>query len=846
MAGLILAIALHFCKDKASSGLLTQNAQEEQGHRAMAEALAMKAWKELEAAPAEPASAGQPVKPVRLTTCLGPAVRQCATVSTVCATAGSMVTGPVSASLRTGAPGVTNPSLSVRPCSARRTPDAHLPAKTELNSNANAFPITKATANTASSHCECKEHYRDFVPGVGCSMINVCESNNPCHKNANCSTVAPGQARTYAWPLSNLGPFTVLLPSDKGLKGFNVKELLMDNEAARYFVKLHIIAGQMSTRQMNDTDTFYTLTGKSGEIFNRDKLEVATLISTPHIRTMANQFVKFNITRNGRILVNDVAVEETEVAAKNGRIYMLTGVLVPPSIVPILPHRCDATKREMRLGTCVSCSLIRWSKCPANSEPMVLFTRNCVYKSRTGNLKSGCAQYCNATMKIPKCCSGFFGPDCNPCPGGFLNPCSGNGQCIDGLSGNGTCICEDGFQGSRCQFCSDPNRYGPRCNRTCLCVHGACDNRIDSDGACLSGTCREGTSGRFCDKKPSACGPFVQLCHIHATCEYSDGTASCVCNEGYEGDGTLCSKKDPCVGSTSRGGCSPNAECIRTGTGAHVCVCQQGWTGDGRDCVVINNCLLPGRGGCHDNATCLYVGPGQVVSFFPYTVVINCSFIRSLSAADVKMVSSYYVAAIAILYRLAIDSPHGAIIPSVFLELQNECECKKGFRGNGIDCESVISCLEQAEKCHPLATCQADASGVWSCVCQEGYEGNGLLCYGNVLMDASLQSMLSATPNLTVLVPSRQAIEDMDKNERTFWLSRNNMPALIKYHTIRGTYGGANLQNLSSSDMLATSLQGSFLHLDKADGLQNITIEGASIVDGDNAATNGVIHVINK
>ncbi|XP_038170878.1 stabilin-2 isoform X2 [Arvicola amphibius] len=823
------------------------------------------------------------------------------------------------------------------------------------------------------SHCECKEHYRDFVPGVGCSMINVCESNNPCHKNANCSMVAPGQARctcrkgymgdgltcygnimerlrelnmeprgmwqgrltsfisildrTYAWPLSNLGPFTVLLPSDKGLKGFNLKELLMNNEVTRYFVKLHIIAGQMSTGQMNDTATFYTLTGKSGEIFNRDKdsqlklkldrgekvkiiqgdiaasnglihildramdkleptlesnpeqtimkilqprfsrfssllektnvghvldeggaggpytvfvpsnealdsmkagtidyllspegsrkllelvryhivaftqLEVATLISTPHIRTMANQLVHFNTTRNGRILVNGVAVEETEVAAKNGRIYTLTGVLVPPSIVPILPHRCDETKRETRLGTCVSCSFIRWSKCPADSEPMVLFARNCVYRTRTQNLKSGCAQYCNATMKIPKCCSGFFGPDCNPCPGGFLNPCSGNGQCIDGLSGNGTCICEDGFQGSRCQFCSDPNRYGPRCNRTCLCVHGACDNRIDSDGACLSGTCREGTSGRFCDKKPSACGPYVQLCHIHATCEYNEGTASCVCNEGYEGDGTLCSKKDPCIGSTSRGGCSPNADCIRTGTGAHVCVCQQGWTGDGRDCVAINNCLLPGTGGCHDNATCLYVGPGQ-----------------------------------------------------------NECECKKGFRGNGIDCEPVISCLEQAEKCHPLATCQADASGVWSCVCREGYEGNGLLCYGNVLVelsrlseaaafyqwinDASLQSMLSATPNLTVLVPSRQAIEDMDKNERTFWLSRNNIPALIKYHTVRGTYGGADLQNLSSSNMLATSLQGSFLHLDKADG--NITIEGASIVDGDSAATNGVIHIINK
>lgn len=51
----------------------------------------------------------------------------------------------------------------------------------------------------------------------------------------------------------------------------------------------------------------------------------------------------------GQLLANDVAMEEIEVAAKNGRIYTLTGVLIPPSIVPILPHRCDETKREMKL-----------------------------------------------------------------------------------------------------------------------------------------------------------------------------------------------------------------------------------------------------------------------------------------------------------------------------------------------------------------------------------------------------------------------------------------------------------------------------------------------------------------
>ncbi|KAF5926520.1 hypothetical protein HPG69_001148 [Diceros bicornis minor] len=736
--------------------------------------------------------------------------------------------------------------------------------------------------------CKCLPNYKG--DGKYCEPINPC-LQDICHLHAHCTYLGPNR-HSCTCKEGYRGDGQVCLPVDPCQTNFGncptkstvckydgpgqVKELLMDNEAAQYFVKLHIIAGQMNTECMSNIDTFYTLTGKSGEIFNGDKdnqlklklyggkkkvkiiegniiasngllhildramdkmaptfksnteqtimtmlqprystfrslleetnvghaldedgvggpytifvpsnealnnmkdgtldyllspegsrklleliryhivpftqLEVATLVSTPHIRSMANQIIQFNTTNNGQLLANGVAMEEIEVAAKNGRIYTLTGVLVPPSIVPVLPRRCDETKREIKLA---------------------LFTHKCVYTGRIRSLKSGCARYCNVTVK-----------------------------CVDGLGGNGTCVCQDGFQGSQCQFCSDPNKYGPQCDKKCLCVDGTCDNRIDSDGACLLGTCREGSAGRFCHRQTSACGPYVQFCHIHATCEYSNGTASCVCKAGYEGDGSLCSEMDPCAGSTL-GGCSHNAECIRTGTGTHTCVCQQGWTGDGRDCSEINNCLLPLAGGCHDNATCLYVGPGQ-----------------------------------------------------------NECECKKGFRGNGIDCEPISSCLEQTGKCHPLATCEF-TSGVWSCVCGEGYEGDGLLCYGNAavelsflsaaaifnqwLNNASLQPMLSAASNLTVLVPSQQAIENMDQEEKAFWLSKSNIPALVRYHTLLGTYGVADLQALSSSDMLATSLQGNFLHLEKADG--NITIEGASIVDGDNAATNGVIHIINK
>lgn len=126
------------------------SAQEEQGHHAVAGAFVTKAWKGLEAAPAKQPSVEQPVKPVLLTTFLGPTVQQSAAVSTVCATAGSTVTEPVSACLHTGVPSATSPSRSVQPCSAQKTPDVHLPAKMKLNFSANAFPITKGTAITAS------------------------------------------------------------------------------------------------------------------------------------------------------------------------------------------------------------------------------------------------------------------------------------------------------------------------------------------------------------------------------------------------------------------------------------------------------------------------------------------------------------------------------------------------------------------------------------------------------------------------------------------------------------------------------------------------------------------------
>ncbi|XP_058045702.1 stabilin-2 [Ahaetulla prasina] len=821
------------------------------------------------------------------------------------------------------------------------------------------------------SHCECKEHFRNFVPGRGCSMKDICATNNPCHKNAVCTMTAPGQTlctcqkgyvgdgfvcygnimdqikemnnepggywqgslisaielfeSAYEWPLTSLGPFTILLPINKGFNGINIKELLSDKDGTQYFVKLHIFAGQISLDEQNVTRTVYTLTGKPADIFKdetentlririqggkkkgkilqgniaasngiihiidtaldnmepafksdkeksvmailQDKprfsrfrsmventflgtmldkhsgpntvfiptndalenlkentldylstnegsrklleliqyhivshtqLEVASLISIGHIKTLAQQFIYFNFTENGQVLVNGKKIEEADIAAKNGRIYTLSDVLIPPSIIPILPHRCDKEISELKLGTCGKCTLHR-NRCPENSLPVALLSRKCLYQD-SFLMKYGCAQYCNVTKKEPECCKGFFGSECNQCPGGFLNPCSGNGQCMDGMKGNGTCICKSGFERSQCQFCTDPNKYGPQCKKECMCVHGKCDNQIDGDGSCLPGSCKSGYAGDLCDTQVMPCGPFFQLCDVHADCILSNGTMSCVCKPGFEGDGIICSEVNPCAHINPHS-CSANAECIKTGPGTHECVCQPGWTGNGRDCSEINNCLLSTFGGCHTNATCHYVGPGQ-----------------------------------------------------------NDCECKEGFRGNGYECEPINYCLEQNWKCHPLAVCQLTTSGVWKCVCSRGYEGDGSICYGNIMDEltslsgtagfnewfntAAIRTLLRDMSNITILVPSHQAIQNLDQYTAAFWTSQNNILFLTKCHILNGIYRVEDLQTLSQSNGFARTLQDNFLTLSERNG--NVLIDGANIISGDIAATNGIIHIIDK
>lgn len=45
----------------------------------------------------------------------------------------------------------------------------------------------------------------------------------------------------------------------------------------------------------------------------------------------------------GRVLLTEkgIPLGVTDIVASNGIIHIIDGLLVPPSIVPIMPHRCD-------------------------------------------------------------------------------------------------------------------------------------------------------------------------------------------------------------------------------------------------------------------------------------------------------------------------------------------------------------------------------------------------------------------------------------------------------------------------------------------------------------------------
>ncbi|XP_046881637.1 stabilin-1 isoform X2 [Hypomesus transpacificus] len=578
-------------------------------------------------------------------------------------------------------------------------------------------------------------------------------------------------------PLRGPGPLTVFVPTNQAIDKFRDGRIMYMLTDAKH--KLQELLKH--------------------HMFSKASLTVEQLAFMPQIQTMANQVLQITTSSDGKILLGDkgAPLETTNIIASNGIIHMVDDLLLPASIVPILPHRCDVNETRITLGQCVRCSYLYETQCPDGSTELPRHM-NCDYQTseRNPSMSKGCAKYCSTTEMGAECCNGFYGPDCKPCIGGFQTPCYGKGKCSDGIHGNGSCSCDQGFMGVACHICSNPSKHGENCDEDCRCLHGVCDNRPGSLGVCRWSTCQEGYSGDYCDKTATPCNSdgLSEHCHVHAYCREEDGLTTCVCMPGYKGDGHDCIAVNPCL-LPDRGGCDINAHCFYAGPGNASCVCNEGWTGDGLLCSEVDSCLMSSHGGCDPNADCKSIGPGQ-----------------------------------------------------------NECTCKTGYMGDGIICDLINPCLKTNGGCHTLAKCKSEGEGTHTCTCPDGYGGDGRICYGNILEEVEMNREMYAfyrlfvrnadidlSGNITALIPTDKAIANLTREVKSFWSDRYKLPYLVRAHILKGIFSIEDFDQQVNMK-LPTLNSGTEWEIKNISG--QILIQNAKIVTRNLPAVNGYIHRI--
>ncbi|XP_070769594.1 pro-epidermal growth factor [Enoplosus armatus] len=86
----------------------------------------------------------------------------------------------------------------------------------------------------------------------------------------------------------------------------------------------------------------------------------------------------------------------------------------------------------------------------------------------------------------------------------------------------------------------------------------------------------------FTDKMVSDQNECYSLrCDVNAECRLNAGSPTCLCLEGFTGDGQLCVDIDECKQGTHK--CDKNAECQNT-LGKYLCKCQTGYHGNDKIC----------------------------------------------------------------------------------------------------------------------------------------------------------------------------------------------------------------------------------------------------------------------
>ncbi|GAB1611093.1 nidogen-1-like isoform X2, partial [Argonauta hians] len=277
------------------------------------------------------------------------------------------------------------------------------------------------------------------------------------------------------------------------------------------------------------------------------------------------------------------------------------------------------------------------------------------------------------------------------------------------------CQCNPGYRGNgqECELieysCNEVNNCGPNA----VCVFSPEDNIYQCE-------CDSGFSGDGLECSSTDLEENCKNCDRNAHCYFDTARLfhHCRCNVGYTGDGRSCSHIDVCQQ------CSPYAECLFEQTiQAHVCRCKSGYEGNGHICS-LRRCPR-----CGENARCQYVSeedthkcvcdPGYIGDGRHCKVASSCRVVnncdRNADCVSDRRMSGHFI-----------------------------CECRLGYRGNGLQCvETELSC-HQRNNCHEQAMCVFhDVANHYKCICKSGYEGDGFNC-----QKASREADCAVNPNI--------------------------------------------------------------------------------------------------
>lgn len=305
------------------------------------------------------------------------------------------------------------------------------------------------------------------------------------------------------------------------------------------------------------------------------------------------------------------------------------------------------------------------------------------------------------------------------------NPCMNGGACVENANSY-DCTCVQGFTGPNCEDKKpcDPNP----CNGG-----GRCIPQADGNYAC---NCPDGLKGKNCDDKDPC---YQNPCQHGGKCTEYNGGASCECvHPRYTGE--MCSG-DTCAN------CHTNAECSNSGK----CVCRPGFIGDGENCEAVKKgAIAQGLSGPAPSGV-------TVGSSSSGSTLSKSSGPENSGSSGGKGTGSGSLPISAQVSNPQVpqeNSPHSAQpLPAASDKAichPNPClnggQCKDTPNG-GFDCiclpqfKGALCEVDKCSECDPHAMC--DSSG--KCTCKKGYAGNGIQC--EIDPDAPKQFDVEVTSN---------------------------------------------------------------------------------------------------